>query len=63
MIRRPTSSHGIDGDAVVREALQRIAPPSRRAFLQRSLTLGGIAMLTGCDLVDDASVESALMKV
>jgi len=53
----------IDGDAVVKEALRRIEQPSRRRFLQRSLTLGGLSMLTGCAIVDEDSVERALMKV
>ena len=35
----------------------------RRIFLRRSLTLGGLSMLTGCSIVDDSSVESALMAV
>jgi DMSO/TMAO reductase YedYZ molybdopterin-dependent catalytic subunit len=60
---------GIDSDAVLKEALERIAHagqithPARRAFLRRSLTLGGISMLTGCTLADEASVETALMKI
>jgi DMSO/TMAO reductase YedYZ molybdopterin-dependent catalytic subunit len=62
MIRRPPPLRS-DGAAVVREALAHIRQPSRRAFLARSLTLGGLSMLTGCSLVDDASVESALMKI
>jgi len=52
-----------DGDAVVREALNRLEQPLRRQFLRRGLTLGGLSMLTGCSLVDDSSVETALMAV
>jgi DMSO/TMAO reductase YedYZ molybdopterin-dependent catalytic subunit len=62
MIRRPPPLRK-DGDAVLKEALARIRQPSRRAFLSRSLTLGGLSMLTGCSLLDDASVESALLKI
>lgn len=51
------------GDAIVREALGRLEQPLRRRFLARGLTLGGLSMLTGCSLVDDSSVETALMKV
>ena len=53
----------VDGDAVVREALRRIEQPSRRLFLRRSLTLGGLSLLSGCSIVDEDSVEHALMKV
>ncbi|MBE0623556.1 MAG: molybdopterin-dependent oxidoreductase [Burkholderiales bacterium] len=63
MIRKSPALLAIDGDAVVKEALRRIEQPSRRMFLQRSLTLGGLSLLTGCAIVDDESVEHALMKV
>ena len=57
----------VDGDAAVKEALKllsrRIEQPSRRAFLERSLTLGGLAMLGGCSITNDMGVEAALMKV
>jgi DMSO/TMAO reductase YedYZ molybdopterin-dependent catalytic subunit len=63
MIRKSPGLAAIDGDAVVKEALRRIEQPSRRLFLQRSLTLGGLSLLTGCAIVDEDSVEHALMKV
>ncbi|MGO9444755.1 MAG: molybdopterin-dependent oxidoreductase [Thiobacillaceae bacterium] len=50
-------------DAVVNEALDRLDQPARRLFLQRSLTLGGLSLLTGCSITDEASVETALTKV
>jgi len=57
----------IDGDAVLREARsligKQLAQPARRAFLQRSLTLGGLSLLTGCSLSDNSQVESALLKI
>ena len=52
-----------DGALIVKDALSSITLPSRRAFLTRSLTLGGLSMLTGCSLVDDKSVETALMRI
>src|SRR3989338_1491406 len=63
MIRKPSRIVSVDGDAVVKEALRRIDQPARRLFLQRSLTLGGLSMLTGCAIVDDESVDQALMAV
>lgn len=56
-----------DSEAIVREAQKQIFrqldAPSRRLFLQRGLTLGGVAMLTGCDISDNTSVENALGKI
>jgi len=57
------SQLALDGDAVIKSALRQLDQPSRRLFLRRSLTLGGLSMLTGCALVDERSVEAALMKV
>jgi DMSO/TMAO reductase YedYZ molybdopterin-dependent catalytic subunit len=63
MIKKPPRQFAIDGDAAVKEALRRMEKPSRRLFLQRSLTLGGLSLLSGCAIVDDDSVEHVLMKV
>src|SRR5512140_3249913 len=63
MIKKAPRKLAIDGDAVVKEALARIDQPARRLFLRRSLTLGGLSLLTGCAIVDEDSVENALMKV
>ena len=62
-IKRSPRRLALDGDAVVKEALRRIEQPSRRLFLQRSLTLGGLSLLTGCAIDDEDSVERALMQV
>jgi DMSO/TMAO reductase YedYZ molybdopterin-dependent catalytic subunit len=61
--RRDRQRPAVDADAVVREALRQLEPPLRRQFLARGLTLGGVALLSGCSLVDDASVDVALTKV
>jgi len=62
-IKKSPRRLALDGDAVVKEALRRIEQPSRRLFLQRSLTLGGLSLLTGCAIDDEDSVERALMRV
>ena len=58
---------GIDGEAVVREArsliAKRIDQPARRAFMQRSLTLGGLSLLTGCSITDQPQVDAALTRI
>jgi DMSO/TMAO reductase YedYZ molybdopterin-dependent catalytic subunit len=62
-IKRSRRRLALDGDAAVKEALRRIEQPSRRLFLQRSFTLGGLSLLTGCAIDDEDSVERALMRV
>ena len=50
-----------NGDRVLKDAFKDVGKyielPARRAFLQRSMTLGGLALLTGCSITDDESVE------
>ena len=58
-----THSPLVDGDAVVKEALGRLEQPARRLFMQRSLTLGGLSLLTGCAVTDSKSAETALVKI
>ena len=54
------------GELILKEAVDRLgraSQPARRDFLRRSLTLGGLAMLTGCSLSDERGVEAALTRV
>ena len=50
-------------ESIVREALAVMPAATRRLFLKRGLTLGGLSMLTGCAITDDESVQSALTAV
>jgi DMSO/TMAO reductase YedYZ molybdopterin-dependent catalytic subunit len=52
-----------EGAAMLADAIGRIAQPSRRAFLKRSLTLGGLTLLTGCATDDQDSIEAALARI
>ena len=55
--RKPLSLPGIDGPAVLREALRLVGVAWTRRpprLLARGLTLGGLAMLSGCSLSDNA---------
>jgi len=57
----------VHSQEIVAEAQQLIArqldTSSRRRFLRQGLTLGGIAMLSGCDISDNASVDKALNAI
>ena len=67
MNRDTTSWLAKNGETVLKDARReigrRLELPARRLFLQRSLSLGGLALLSGCALVDEDSVDNALMKV
>ena len=65
----PPKRLSIDSHAALQDAADRLVhanptlSPSRRSFLRSSLSLGGLSLLTGCTLVDESSVESALMRI
>ena len=58
---------GLDESSILKDARKIIAPQiedrSRRSFLMRGLTLGGVAMLSGCNITDNESVETALSSM
>ncbi|MFT5535550.1 MAG: DMSO/TMAO reductase YedYZ molybdopterin-dependent catalytic subunit [Candidatus Paceibacteria bacterium] len=49
-----------EGAAMLADAIRQVSAPSRRAFLQRSLSLGGLALLTGCSTSEASSIDTAL---
>ncbi|WP_179403184.1 molybdopterin-dependent oxidoreductase [Burkholderia guangdongensis] len=53
----------IDRQALAIDVRRELEMPARRLFNRRILTLGGLAMLSGCTLSDDSSVEHFLEKV
>ena len=58
---------GLDEGSILTDARKILAPQiedrSRRSFLLRGLTLGGVAMLSGCNITDNDSVETALSSM
>jgi DMSO/TMAO reductase YedYZ molybdopterin-dependent catalytic subunit len=52
-----------DRKLIVKAALKEMPDAARRLFLRQGLTLGGLALLTGCSISNNASVASALRKV
>jgi DMSO/TMAO reductase YedYZ molybdopterin-dependent catalytic subunit len=67
MIKKPARHLAVDSEEILKDARKEIGgyieQPARRAFLQRSLTLGGLSLLGGCAITDGDSVEKALMQI
>lgn len=52
-----------EGQAMLAAAVGKVGDPARRLFLQRSVTLGGLSLLTGCSTGDQGSIDAALTMV
>jgi len=67
MNKKTSPRLALQGDTLIedvrRELASRIEQPTRRAFLQRTLSLGGLSLLSGCAIIDEGSVETALVKI
>lgn len=63
MNTKPSRQSAVDRESLVIDVQRELEAPSRRLFGKRILTLGGLAMLTGCSLNDEASVETFLSRV
>ncbi len=48
---------------LLKEARALLPAPARRLFLRRGLTVGGLALLSGCQVADSADAERLLMYV
>jgi len=63
MSRKRLVIPGVDAKLLVRDAAKVAPDPARRLFLRGGLSVGALAFLTGCDIVDSASAENALRTV
>jgi DMSO/TMAO reductase YedYZ molybdopterin-dependent catalytic subunit len=54
---------GVDAALLVKDAAKLLPEPSRRLFLRNAASLGGLVMLTGCDIVDGKSALASLRVV
>jgi DMSO/TMAO reductase YedYZ molybdopterin-dependent catalytic subunit len=52
-----------DKSILIQEALNELPSPARRLFMKRGVTLGGLSLLSGCTVTDEASAERMLMKI
>src|SRR5437660_314405 len=64
--RKPTQrkqAPGVDAKLLIKDAAKLLPQPSRRLFLRGAASLGSLAMLTGCDIIDGPTAENALRVV
>jgi DMSO/TMAO reductase YedYZ molybdopterin-dependent catalytic subunit len=54
---------GVDQTLLVKDAAKLMPDPMRRQFLRGAASVGALAFLTGCDIVDGDTAESVLRKV
>src|SRR4051794_1473018 len=52
-----------DAESIIKDAAKELKAPARRLFGKRILSLGGLVMLSGCNITDDQSVNAMLRKI
>jgi len=52
-----------DAASIIKDAEKELQSSARRLFGKRILTLGGLALLSGCDLTNDKSVNTMLRRM
>ncbi len=63
-MRRPRKPlPGVDPQLLIKDAAKLLPAPSRRRFLRGATSLGALAMLTGCDIIDGPTSENALRVI
>jgi DMSO/TMAO reductase YedYZ molybdopterin-dependent catalytic subunit len=63
MRRMRRNPPGVDPALLVADAAKLLSDPARRTFLRGGASLGALAFLTGCDIVDGNTAERALTKI
>jgi len=63
MPRIRTVIPGVDQKLLIKDAAKLLPDPTRRLILRGGLSLGALAVLGGCDIVDSFSAEKALVKI
>src|SRR5437763_6242699 len=63
MARKRKTPSGLDAKLLIKDAAKLLPQPSRRRFLRGAVSLGSLAMLTGCDIIDGPSAENALRVI
>jgi DMSO/TMAO reductase YedYZ molybdopterin-dependent catalytic subunit len=63
MPKKRKAPPGVDAKLLIKDAAKLLPRPSRRLFLRGAASLGSLAMLTGCDIIDGPTAENALHVV
>jgi len=63
MRRSDVHAAGVDAGLLIKDAAKLLPHASRRLFLRNATSLGALALLTGCDIIDGPSSEKALRVV
>ncbi|RFU45390.1 molybdopterin-dependent oxidoreductase [Paraburkholderia sp. DHOC27] len=58
----PDTVYRPDAQSIIKDAHKALPSASRRLFGKRILSLGGLMLLSGCDLSSDKSVDTMLRK-
>src|SRR5512142_403891 len=54
---------GVDPKLLIKDAAKLMPDASRRSFLRGAASLGALAFLTGCDIIDGDTAEGMLRKI
>ncbi len=54
---------GVDPKLLIKDAAKLLPDPTRRLFLRGAASVGAVAMLTGCDVIDGDTAENALRVI
>jgi DMSO/TMAO reductase YedYZ molybdopterin-dependent catalytic subunit len=60
---RPFRGAPFDAEGLLRDAYRGLNAPARRLFFKHSMTLGGLALLTGCSPTSEQGAEKILMRM
>ncbi|MGH6663798.1 MAG: molybdopterin-binding protein, partial [Pseudolabrys sp.] len=54
---------GVDPKLLIKDAARLMPDRARRGFLRGAASLGSLAFLTGCDIIDGDTAEGVLRKI
>jgi DMSO/TMAO reductase YedYZ molybdopterin-dependent catalytic subunit len=54
---------GVDRELLIGDAAKLLPDPTRRLFLSGGASLGALAVLAGCDIIDGPTAETALQQI
>ena len=57
------AARSVDAGLLVKDAAKLLPDPSRRLFLRNAASLGALALLTGCNIIDGPTSGTALRDV